>query len=118
MAAALALQLDIWSSGFTSRDTGYNNFEIVPGGSTLEISEGRGGTNVLQFFNSNRTEIVQNKGELACQIVKRPFQPTGDIDAAKAVSAVAARMADRRAERLRKGINHARAQVIVLVINY
>ena len=49
--------------------------------------------------------------------MKKPFQPTGDINAANAVAAVAARMADRRADRLKKGINHARAQVIVLVIN-
>lgn len=47
--------------------------------------------------------------------MKRSFQPTGDIDPSTSIPAVAARMSDRRAERLKKRINLARSQVIILV---
>ena len=114
MAAALALKLDIWSTVSLIKDYGQQNYAIISGGTILEISEGRGGQNILSYSNSDNS-TTDNKSELACQIVKRPFQSTGDINAANAVATVASRMSQRRSDRLAKGTNQARAQVIVLV---
>jgi hypothetical protein len=99
-----------------NKEYGQQNYAIINGGSILEISEGRGGQNVLNNSNSDNS-TTDNKSELACKIVKRSFQPTGDINPANAVATVASIMSSRRAERLAKGINHGRAQVIILVID-
>ena len=114
VAAALAIQLDIWTTVSVTREYGQQQYETISGGSTLEISEGRGGQTILNYSTTDNS-TTDNKSELACQIVKRPFQPTGDIKAANALATVASRMFERRSQRLTKGINQARAQVIVLV---
>ena len=55
MAAALALQLDIWSSGYTPMYGG--NFELEHGGSLLEVSDGRFGQNILSSNLNNKSVL-------------------------------------------------------------
>ncbi len=68
----MSLQLDIWSSGYSSRDYGYNGNEVINGGTIMEVSEGRTGQNVLYHDHGNYSNatfpMLDNRAELACQV--------------------------------------------------
>ena len=111
IAAALALQLDIWTMG-TSDDRRFDAPTYIEGGDTFEVAEGRDGR---QIFVSNENDVL-NKAEYACRIVRTPLIPTGgDIDPGVALTNVLARMATRRYEQMKSSTTFGKSQVVILI---
>ena len=57
-----------------------DEFEVVNGGSILEVSEGRYGEVLYHSLSKDKKEEqvgTGNKGKLACDILRTRFQPTG-----------------------------------------
>lgn len=110
LAAGLALQLDMWTTGTMGKsqhDTVY-----VEGGSTFEVVEGRHGDPIFNYGNE-----PGNKAVMACDIIKQILAPTGgDVDPGVALTNSLARMAARQADWLEKGVSQGRSQVVVLVL--
>jgi len=110
VAAALTLELDIWSI-----DQGQKEEKVTDMGSRMEVSEGRFGK-----VQHDTTTLSRNPSEMACRILADQWLSmmpggAGDLDPATALAAAASRIAERRHRDLVSGHSLGKAQVVVMM---
>ena len=109
VVSALTLEINMWTTSVTDS---HGQSLMLEMGSRLEVSEGRFGR------VQHPSQSGQNPGVLACQIWADSWdKPSGgDSDPATALSAAAARMAERRFTDLESGLALGKAQVVILFL--
>jgi hypothetical protein len=111
VAAALANELDIWTTAHKLSGTSARN--LASGGSTLELSDGRYGNVII---SSQQKGDFTNKAHLACQILQSEFPRLGTVDPAKTLEVTASRLISRAIERQNNEMSAGKALVILMMM--